>query len=64
MRLSCGARPMVTTSPQPVHASSPDAPAAFAVGRAAGWVAHVLEQREQGDVVRPRARYVGAREEA
>jgi citrate synthase len=36
------------------------AAALFAVGRAAGWVAHVLEQREQGHVLRPRARYVGA----
>lgn len=30
----------------------------FAVSRAAGWVAHVLEQREQGHLLRPRARYV------
>lgn len=30
----------------------------FAVGRAAGWVAHVLEQRQQGHLLRPRARYV------
>jgi citrate synthase len=30
----------------------------FGVGRAAGWVAHVLEQREQGHLLRPRARYV------
>lgn len=35
------------------------AAALFAVGRAAGWVAHVLEQREQGFLLRPRARYVG-----
>ncbi|WIG94478.1 citrate synthase family protein [Myxococcus sp. SDU36] len=33
----------------------------FAVGRAAGWVAHVLEQREQGHLLRPRARYVEAK---
>jgi citrate synthase len=34
--------------------------ALFAVGRTAGWVAHVLEQRESPAVLRPRARYVGA----
>jgi citrate synthase len=31
----------------------------FAVGRMAGWIAHVLEQRGQGFMLRPRARYVG-----
>ena len=31
----------------------------FAVGRSAGWAAHVLEQRMQGFLLRPRARYVG-----
>ena len=36
------------------------AAALFAVGRSAGWVAHVLEQREHRYVLRPRARYVGA----
>jgi citrate synthase len=36
------------------------APAAlFAVGRMAGWVAHVIEQRRAGYLLRPRARYVG-----
>ncbi|WP_232293543.1 citrate synthase [Stigmatella aurantiaca] len=39
------------------------ATALFAVGRAAGWVAHVWEQREQGHVLRPRARYVEAKKE-
>lgn len=31
----------------------------FALGRAAGWVAHVLEQRQSPALLRPRARYVG-----
>jgi citrate synthase len=35
------------------------ASALFAVGRAAGWIAHALEQRGAGFVLRPRARYVG-----
>lgn len=35
------------------------ASAIFAIGRAAGWVAHVLEQRRQGFLLRPTARYVG-----
>lgn len=33
--------------------------ALFAVGRTAGWVAHVFEQRESPAILRPRARYVG-----
>jgi len=33
--------------------------AIFAVGRAAGWLAHALEQRAAGFLLRPRARYVG-----
>lgn len=35
------------------------AKAIFGVGRAAGWIAHVLEQRQAGFLLRPRARYVG-----
>jgi len=35
------------------------ASALFALGRTAGWVAHALEQREAGFMLRPRARYVG-----
>jgi citrate synthase len=31
----------------------------FAIGRIAGWVAHAIEQREAGYVLRPRAEYVG-----
>jgi citrate synthase len=33
----------------------------FAVSRVAGWLAHVGEQRRTGRLIRPRARYVGAR---
>jgi citrate synthase len=32
----------------------------FAVGRAAGWAAHVAEQRAFGRLIRPASRYVGA----
>jgi len=39
----------------PVGASG----ALMSVGRAAGWVAHALEQRLAGFLVRPRARYIG-----
>jgi citrate synthase len=31
----------------------------FAVGRVAGWVAHVEEQRETGRLIRPASEYVG-----
>jgi citrate synthase len=31
----------------------------FALGRSAGWVAHALEQRAAGYLLRPRAHYVG-----
>jgi citrate synthase len=31
----------------------------FALGRSAGWVAHVIEQYDAGYLLRPRARYVG-----
>lgn len=34
-------------------------PAIFAIGRLAGWVAHVLEQQKSSQILRPRARYVG-----
>jgi len=38
----------------------PDAPLIlFALGRCAGWLAHALEQVETGQLIRPRARYVG-----
>lgn len=36
------------------------ASAIFAVARMAGWVAHIEEQRASGQLMRPRARYIGA----
>lgn len=33
----------------------------FALGRIAGWAAHVIEQRHQDFMLRPRAKYVGRR---
>jgi citrate synthase len=31
----------------------------FAIGRAIGWIGHAIEQYETGQLIRPRARYVG-----
>ena len=35
--------------------------ALFVVARAVGWIAHAIEQYESGVLIRPRARYIGAR---
>lgn len=35
--------------------------AIFALGRSGGWIAHALEQLEDGRLIRPRAHYVGPR---
>lgn len=36
----------------------------FALARSAGWLAHALEQRQTGRLVRPAARYIGPRPDA
>ena len=35
----------------------------FAMSRAGGWIAHVIEQYEDNRLIRPRARYVGPRDQ-
>jgi citrate synthase len=32
----------------------------FIISRSAGWVAHIIEQRESGALIRPRADYLQA----
>jgi citrate synthase len=31
----------------------------FAIGRSVGWIGHAMEQYATGQLIRPRARYVG-----
>lgn len=38
------------------------ATALYAIGRSAGWIAHIFEQRRSAGLLRPRARFVGERE--
>ena len=63
MRLAGGQQPTLDVGLAAVAAALQlprgGATALFAIGRSAGWIAQVLEQREAGFVLRPRARYVG-----
>ena len=34
-------------------------PTLFAIGRMAGWIAHMHEERSRGQLIRPRSRYIG-----
>jgi citrate synthase len=34
----------------------------FAVGRTAGWIAHILEHKAGGRIIRPQSEYVGPRD--
>ncbi|HUE75784.1 MAG TPA: citrate/2-methylcitrate synthase, partial [Chloroflexota bacterium] len=36
---------------------------AFAIGRTAGWTAHVLEQRQVSRLIRPQSEYIGPRDQ-
>lgn len=36
----------------------------FAIGRTVGWIAHAMEQYDSGELIRPRAKYVGPAPEA
>jgi citrate synthase len=58
-----GKRPNIDTALVALedHLSLPEgaALAIFAVGRTVGWIAHALEQRQEGQLIRPRATYVG-----
>jgi citrate synthase len=33
----------------------------FVIGRTVGWIAHAIEQYDNGVLIRPRARYLGER---
>ena len=61
----CGLRPNLDFALAALacaHGLDADAALAiFAAGRAAGWLAHALEQQAEGGLIRPRAHYAGDR---
>ncbi|GAA5514226.1 hypothetical protein Dcar01_02981 [Deinococcus carri] len=66
MRGETGEAPNVdlalATLAQTLGRPAEDAVTLFALGRVPGWLAHALEARAGGQIIRPRARYVGKRE--
>jgi citrate synthase len=58
-----GQRPTIDMSlvalERTLHLPEGSALAIFAAGRTAGWIAHALEQRQDGRLIRPRAIYAG-----
>lgn len=63
VELQCGRRPSLDfalAAIVSIYGWSADAALAlFAAGRMAGWLAHALEQRASGGLIRPRATYAG-----
>jgi citrate synthase len=61
-----GQRPNIDTAlvalERTLHLPDGSALAIFAAGRTAGWIAHALEQRQDGRLIRPRATYAEAPE--
>ncbi len=60
-----GRRPNIDTAlvalEKTLHLPEGSALAIFAAGRTAGWIAHALEQRQDGRLIRPRAIYAGSK---
>ncbi len=54
--LACGLAVLARVGEWPTGSAS----GLFALGRTAGWIAHALEQYERGQLLRPRAEYLGA----